>query len=300
MPVTTRAQSKRLKNVNCGYSFINTSDSLLSPMTSTILPSSNVTSSAVQTVPICHVTLASSPDQPIINRCQDHDILPLSSLSPTPSSSLVVSNFQILEISNTAQFDPGIQHSVRHSLPVSNLSTMESDCEDKDNSTTRIPKQEHLPDLNTFLSIITNRLEDATLRMTSEIHQVVASNDKFKQDIITANETFKKEVQDELAVLRTLVQHQPSTLNYPSSNPSGNMNVSQVIPSSVGTASGTIPLSSVPDSTASSANSPPVTLANSTDQVLLLLTDSFSKMAKALTEKSTESKADWPKFSVFF
>jgi len=102
MPVTTRAQSKRLKNVNCGYSFINTSDSLLSPMTSTILPSSNVTSSAVQTVPICHVTLASSPDQPIITRCQDHDILSLPSLSPTPSSSLVVSNFQILEISNNS------------------------------------------------------------------------------------------------------------------------------------------------------------------------------------------------------
>jgi hypothetical protein len=53
----------------------------------------------------------------------------------------------------------------------------------------------------------------------------------------------------------------------------------------------------VPDSTASSANSSPVTLANSTDQVLLLLTESFSKMAKALTEKSTESKAEWPKFS---
>jgi len=212
-------------------------------MASTILPGSNVTSSAELTVPNCHDTLALSPDQPIINRCQDHDILSLLSLSLTPSSSSLVSNFQILEISNTAQFDPGIQNSVRHSLPVSNLSTMESDCKDMDNLTIRISKQEHPPDLNTFLSIITNHLEDATLRMTSEIHQVIPSNDKFKQDIIDANETFKKEVQDELAVLRALFQHQPPTLNYLSSNPSGNMSVSQVIPSSVGTSSGTIPLS---------------------------------------------------------
>jgi hypothetical protein len=37
--------------------------------------------------------------------------------------------------------------------------------------------------------------------------------------------------------------------------------------------------------------------ASSTGQVLLLLTDSFSKMANALTEKQSDSKAGWPKFS---
>jgi len=40
----------------------------------------------------------------------------------------------------------------------------------------------------------------------------------------------------------------------------------------------------------------PVVSSSTTDQVLLLLTDSFTKMANALTEKSGDTKAEWPKF----
>jgi hypothetical protein len=33
------------------------------------------------------------------------------------------------------------------------------------------------------------------------------------------------------------------------------------------------------------------------DQMMLLLTDSFTKLSSALTEKNSEHKSEWPKFS---
>jgi hypothetical protein len=298
MLVTTRSEFKRLQNVNYVHSFTSTSGSILSSQMSSLLPSGNDTTTAPLTVSNCNDnTTTSSLNASIFNSCHDHGIMSLSNLSMVSSSTPSISKFQHLEISNSPPFDPGIRSSLCHSLPVSNLSIMESDCEDVKNSAMGPTKQEHPPDLNTFLSVIKNHIEDATLKMTFDFHHVIVSNDNFKQDIIDANENFKREVQDELAELRALLhQHQnliqstipiqPTTMPLPP----------VMIPSASNSGVSVVP-TTAPVSSATNTSSSPVVMSTSTDQVLLLLTESFTKMALALAEKNPDTKAEWPKFS---
>jgi hypothetical protein len=149
------------------------------------------------------------------------------------------------------------------------------------------------------LNVLTTHIEDATLKMTSDIHRVIALNDDFKQNMVEANAVFKREVQAEFADLSNQQQQStampnPSvTMNLPHvTAPSTHIPGVQVIPPSV----------SVPNLPQTS--SPPV--AATTDQVLLLLTDSFTKMASALAEKYNNfginnlpkewKMQEWPKF----
>jgi hypothetical protein len=125
--------------------------------------------------------------------------------------------------------------------------------------------------------------------MTSDFHKVISANDIFKQEVLDANTDFKQEVCDELSELRALLRHQQQLLS--SSLNSVNSNQAQPpVYTSVSLSSNVYPSSIA-------YSSLPTTLSLTTDQVLLLLTDSFSKVATALTEKQTDSKAERPKFS---
>jgi len=211
------------------------------------------------------------------------------------SSNVAISNFQNLEFSKNTVFDPGSVPAVCHNSSISKISMMEADCEDGDSASASIPKIETSPDLNQFLSTITSHITDATTKMTSDFNKVLSSNSRFKQEIMDANTDFKHDIRNELAELRDLFNQQQRMLqSLPAmSSLSTPPVVPAVIPSPV---SSSIPISNnaIPSSNLSLPVSTSVT---STDQVLLMLTDSFSKMANALTEKHSESKAEWPKFS---
>jgi hypothetical protein len=180
-------------------------------------------------------------------------------------------------------FDPGIVPSQCHNCSVSNLVTMEADCQDAANNNGASLKQEAFPDLNQFLSAITSKITAATTQM---------SNNDF-HTVISANTIFKQEVRDELTELRMLISQQQQPLRSTPSVPTGIQthfsasNPSQLNHTPVSGPSLSPGLSNVPTST----------LPTTTDQVLQMLTDSFAKMATALTEKQGDSKAEWPKFS---
>jgi hypothetical protein len=154
------------------------------------------------------------------------------------------------------------------------------------------PKQEDPPDLNTFLHVIKNHIENATYKMAGDFCQVIASNDTFKQDIIDTNDAFKINVKKELDKLRNLMYQQQLLSSGSSLSTSGTS-----IPPSVPSSSSTQPVTvSTPVVAPALKTTPSAVTSSTTDQILLLLTDSFTKMANALTEKSGDTKAEWPKF----
>jgi hypothetical protein len=244
-------------------------------------------------VPTCNTTTAASLNTGLSTTLlHDHDTNILQHhLLDSPLSSKF-SKFRNFEISNSSPFDPGIQCLPCHNFDILNSSTMESDFTDPKNPTMASPKQEDPPDLASFLSVLKSHIEDATTKMASDFHQVIASNDIFKKEIVEANDEFKNNVKQELDYLRMLLHQQQHLYSSSSSNTSG-LNVSPpvlALPPSVSTSVPNLSNSTVLGNATSSVTS------SSTDQVLLLLTDSFTKMANALTEKSGDTKADWPKF----
>jgi len=293
MPVTTRSQSKRLNNVNRDHSFYSTLGSSLSSRMSATFSECNLTTTTAVTVSSCNNnTTTSSPlDISTINLEQldvTHNYCPLFH----SSVSSPVSKFQNSKISNSFCYDPGVTPHRSHNFAISNFSTMESDYQDGKNISTATTKSDDAPDLNAFLQAIKLQIEIATDKMAGDFRHVIAANDAFKQEITNANDAFKVNVKQELDDLRQLIcQHQLSASSTSASihgtssqqevsSPSTNQSAPILNP--VGTSSVNITTSVVSSST--------------TDQVLLLLTDSFAKMANALTEKSGDTKTEWPKF----
>jgi len=109
--------------------------------------------------------------------------------------------------------------------------------------------------------------------MASDFHQVIASNDIFKKEIVEANDKFKNNVKQELVDLCKLLHQQQHLYSSSSSNTTG-LNVSPPVlapPPSVSTSVPNLLKSTVLGNATSSNTS------SSADQVLLLLTDSFTK-----------------------
>jgi len=211
------------------------------------------------------------------------------------SSDLVFSKFQNFKISNNALFDPGIVPEDCDISSDSKTSTMEADCQDDNAAPAPVPKTETSPDLNQFLSVITSHITDATTKMTSAFNKVLSANSIFKQEIMDANTDFKQDIRTELAELRDLLNQQQRILHsLPITSNLTVPQVAQAVPSSSVSSSQPVNISVVTPFNSGMALSAD---SSSTDQVLLLLTDLFSKMANALTEKQSDSKAGWPKFS---
>ncbi len=169
---------------------------------------------------------------------------------------------------------------------------MESDYQDGKNISTATTKSDDAPDLNAFLQAIKLQIEIATDKMASDFSQVIAANDVFKQEITTANDAFKVNVKQELDDLRQLIcQHQLST----SSTSASIHGISSQQAVSSPSTNQSAPIFN-PVGTSSVNTTTSVVSSSTTDQVLLLLTDSFAKMANALTEKSGDTKTEWPKF----
>jgi len=169
---------------------------------------------------------------------------------------------------------------------------MESDYQDGKNISTATTKSDDAPDLNAFLQAIKLQIEIATDKMAGDFSHVIAANDAFKQEITNANDAFKVNVKQELDDLRQLIcQHQ---LSASSTSASIHGISSQQAVSSPSTNQSAPILNPVGTSSVNTTTS--VVSSSTTDQVLLLLTDSFAKMANALTEKSGDTKTEWPKF----
>jgi len=110
MPVTTRSQSKHLQNVNRVHSFSTTLGWPLSLMTSTTTSVCNLTMTTSVMVPTCNnTTITSSIPELSTIQLDSHDTNNTHRHLLSHSVSSPVSKIQIFEISNTSQFDPGIQ-----------------------------------------------------------------------------------------------------------------------------------------------------------------------------------------------
>jgi hypothetical protein len=168
---------------------------------------------------------------------------------------------------------------------------MEEDFQDCTSLNSVCTKNEDPPDLNQFLSQIANQILTATDKMSSDFHHVMSDNRIFKQEVMEANDVSKQEVRGELQELRSLIQQYSSQMN---TTPNSNGPVPPQVPVSLSTSSANVTTPSINPVSSVNITS---NLSSSTDQVLLLLTDLFTKMANALTEKNTDSKAEWPKYS---
>lgn len=96
-----------------------------------------------------------------------------------------------------------------------------------------------------------------------------------------------------MGTLSNIVVCQPSTTVVP---PHPTTSIPPVIPSS----STPVVSSSSPMSNGNLSATPQVSGLNSNDvqaQLMLALTESFSKMTTIMTERSSDTKSDWPKFS---
>jgi hypothetical protein len=96
-----------------------------------------------------------------------------------------------------------------------------------------------------------------------------------------------------METLSNIVVCQPSTTVVP---PHPTTSIPPVIPSS----STPVVSSSSPMSNGNLSATPQVSGLNSNDvqaQLMLALTESFSKMTTIMTERSSDTKSDWPKFS---
>jgi hypothetical protein len=160
---------------------------------------------------------------------------------------------------------------------------MEADCKDDDGARNVSPKMEESSDLNKVLSVLTAHITASTAQMSSDFHQVISANDNFKQEVREANENFQREIRDDILELRSLLHLQSS--NVPMTSSSASTAPIQITPS----------LSVTPPAVLS--NSVPSITSHSTDDVLHLLAKSFSKITSVMTEKTMESKAEWPKFT---
>jgi hypothetical protein len=191
-----------------------------------------------------------------------------------------ISEISHLKISNSNVYDPGITAVNCHYSPVSKFSIMEEDFQDCTSLNSVCTKNEDPPDLNQFLSQIATQILTATDKMSSDFHHVMSDNRIFKQ-----------EVRGELQELRFLIRQYSSQMN---TTLNSNGSVPPEVPVSLSTSSANVTTPSIHPVSSVNITS---NLSSSTDQVLLLLTNLFTKMANALTEKNTDSKAEWPKYS---
>jgi len=275
LPVTTRLQAKRSLG-RCGDHLITSSLGSSASLPTSTMPTCNISTTTSSTIDTSLLSMQALE----INYSNLRSTLSSLLISPMP---LPISNFHNFEISNNINFDPGIPHN----SSVSKAINIEVDCQDNDDTKMASSiKSEDPPDLNKFLSVLTAHITASTSKMSNEFQQVISANNSFKHEIRNANDAFQQEVRDGILELRALLCQQRSNVPVPASSMSSMNYISpQASPDTIVNTTSVAITSSI---------SPP---AASTDDVLRLLTEAFSKMATAMSEKSMDSKVEWPKFS---
>jgi hypothetical protein len=166
---------------------------------------------------------------------------------------------------------------------------MELECNDKDNTMkvdpdppdTQVAFQHNsrkmLSTISSQMMATYQDLQDQLIRndlkLTTELHRVVQSNDAFKQEICREWQSIQN------TTIPSTSSTIPNTTNV--SPPSTAAAVSPQVISSLSTTT-TIPNSSNNDFQS---------------QMLLLLNETFSKLSTVIMDMKSESKAEWPKFS---
>jgi len=296
MSVITRSQAKALLTTQVDLSAPSTDSthSLLGESLNTASTTIITTPSVIFLMDLTQCTTSShSPDGDPPYHCTSNSLAttaPSSGLSKFQTSSIVSDNFEISHFAqgatlectyfeNSSYFENSndflkqiIPYSSTISLPV----PMEDDCDQK-------PKMDYsssgLLDITKWLASLCAQITTQNVQLSQEIHQVVQTND-----------TFKQEVCSEIDELRTIIREMqnPSIQSQPTSGQVTNaiatppvLALPQGAPASLSTGS------------ASHTNLVPL---DQQSQMMLLFADSVSKLSTALGEKS-DHKSEWPKFA---
>jgi len=262
MPVTTRSMMKRGLQPPLGSAGLLT------------CPTCCTDGKTINNTDILFHSDSSSLIPELIDQCA----LSSSSSEADDSSSLLsaasfqISNFENFELLSNASNDFS-----NHNFDISHsISRMESGCNDtKMTSINTDTGQATQDDIMNMLSIISNQmmgtiqdlrnqLTQTESKFTSEIQRLSCENEQFRQNILA-------DLQSSATTMNTTVAAAvPSTSN----------------------------ILRTPLSSGLPATPPPPSSQESLNQMMVLLNETFSKLSTVMSEqKSSEPKADWPKFS---
>jgi hypothetical protein len=268
MPVTTRSQARYLQNISHECSIFSSPGSLVNNPSSLLSPAATSTCNYNPTTLLGH-------DTPTVNSSEFakstivHSSIASSSLEfENPSE---ISKFQIENISNTALFEPGSCHN----SSILKSSIMEADCEELGTMSSSLPD---IPDMNKIFEALSGHFTMHTNRLQERFQQVVDTHDDFKMEVRQELDNVRSLIQDQNTQQVSSIGTTPVVKTQVDSSPTSQAQVSSP---GVGVALNT------------TASTPP----DLQFQMLQMLTESFSKLSTALTDKSNDSKAEWPKFS---
>jgi len=288
MPVTTRSRAKLLSKVKIGISRTLSSDpTIIGDSSNNNITTHTSTSHQYTGDEITTTNLPILDDfYTITSTNQDHHHLELQ------SSSLVPTDFEVSKFQNSSSLILPTTMTDCHNYSFSKIFDMEADCQDTklliNYSSSDLGYMDQILQLFASLSA---QIENRTTSMSQDFRQVVQDNQIFKQEMCA-----------EMDELRQLLYHpklssplpglsdsmvpplpEPSAMQPPSSSqnmqPPSRSGFHQVSQGSM--------------STSASLNSNP----DLQTQMMYMLPESFSKLSSALSEKSSELKSHWPKFS---
>jgi len=205
-----------------------------------------------------------------------------------------ISKFQNSEFSNDTVTSSGISC---HNFSISNFITMEADCKDSGFSNTTSSSCKDMAGIRELFTLL---LTQITSQNQSIKEQIMHNDLKFTQEfqqVVDAHMDFKQEVCEELDELRLLLsKHQSASYTSDLLTSSSVMNnpVTPGYSSNTFRSPKTVSYSQdnqVASQGSSSSNIPDM------HNIMLMLTDSFTKLSTVLTDKTSESKSEWPKFS---
>jgi len=188
-----------------------------------------------------------------------------------------ISNFEIFEIPDCTP-----ERSIPHNLEITRVSKMESDCKESgqqlfktDNGSSN---QDNIMQMLNLISMDT--IQDLQCQMVQNNLKFTAELQKISQE----NETFRQAVTADVQRLSSMMNTLPPVSVVPSTILiSGSMSSPALIIPSSG-ASSVVPSSTSPQ--------------DFQQQMLSMLNNTFSKLTTVMKEsKSSDSKADWPKFN---
>jgi hypothetical protein len=228
------------------------------------------------------ITSSSSLVPELLDQCNSS-----SSSSQSDDSSIMssddefeISNFEIFEIPDCTP-----ERSIPQNLEITRVSKMESDCKESGQQLFKTDNGSSNQDnIMQMLNLISTKMMDTIQDLQC---QMVQNNLKFTaelQKISQENETFRQAVTADVQRLSSMTNTLPPVSVVPSTIPiSGSMSLPALIIPSSG-ASSVVPSSTSPQ--------------DFQQQKLSMLNDTFSKLTTVMTEsKSSDSKADWPKFN---
>jgi hypothetical protein len=292
MPVTTRSRAKITQDVIQEATKPISPDSASSLLVKTSPNLSSTKQNGVITVSSNTDTPDTLIDVPIATLTNYHHDHPLTNLPPSlvGVSYFEISKFQITSANNfetTLPLSDSLSSTeLYHNSDNLKSCTMEADCKDKKLPPTSLGSSpDPMDKIQQLFTALSAQIESQNVIMSQEFQQLVQDNQTFKQEV--------RAEMEELCQLFTM-RH--------SSNSSKIPGVSTVVPSMANSTSTpahpVVPpnlSSSVPQGLSSS-----MTASSSTDmqtQIMYMLTEAFSKLSTVLSDKSSDTKSDWPKFS---